>query len=49
MGKQAMIRKIRKRIKSEKGISRKLAEEVSIAGYTMIIRSNKSNVKVQRV
>ena len=49
MGKQSTIRKIRKRIKEENGITYKLAREVSIKGYTLTLRSDKANVKVQRV
>ncbi len=46
MGKQAQIRKIRKRIKAEGGISKQLVKEISIHGYSLVLRSDKSTIKV---
>jgi len=48
MGRQSTIRKIRKRIKNEGGISSKLVREVSINGYSLILRSDKQSIKVAR-
>jgi hypothetical protein len=48
MGKQSTIRKIRKRIKDEGGVSKSHIQEISIKGYHLVLRSDKRMVKVGR-
>jgi len=48
MGKQSTIRKIRKRIKTEGGVSAKHIQEISVNGYSLILRSDKQMIKVAK-
>jgi hypothetical protein len=48
MGKQSHIRAVRALIRKEGGVSKRLVAELSRRGETLILRSDKRTVKIQR-